>query len=56
MTLKCPELELNLEEFKAGNPMRVGVLWMNLSSCEISLHLAEMGTPNHCVIHIRRLL
>jgi hypothetical protein len=49
VTLKCPELELNflslLEEFKAGDPMRVGVLWMNLSRCEISLRLAEMGTP-----------
>lgn len=49
MTLKCPELELNflslLKEFSAGDPMRVGVLWTNLSRCEISLRLAEMGTP-----------
>ncbi len=49
MTLKCPELEANflrlLAEFTAGDPMRVGILWTNLSRSEISLRLAEMGTP-----------
>jgi hypothetical protein len=34
-----------LEEFQAGDPMREGVLWTNLSRREISLRLAEMGTP-----------
>jgi hypothetical protein len=34
-----------LAEFTAGDPMREGVLWTNLSRCEISRQLAEMGTP-----------
>jgi hypothetical protein len=33
-----------LSEFTAGDPMREGVLWTNLSRCEISRRLAEMGT------------
>jgi len=33
-----------LAEFTAGDPMREGVLWTNLSRCEISRRLAEMGT------------
>lgn len=49
MTLKCPELAANflrlLAEFTAGDPMRAGVLWTNLSRSEISFRLAEMGTP-----------
>lgn len=44
-----PALEENflklLAEFTAGDPMREGVLWTNLSRCEISRRLAEMGTP-----------
>jgi Rhodopirellula transposase DDE domain len=43
-----PDLEENflklLAEFTAGDPMREGVLWTNLSRCEISRRLAEMGT------------
>ena len=43
-----PTLEENflrlLAEFTAGDPMREGVLWTNLSRCEISRRLAEMGT------------
>jgi hypothetical protein len=34
-----------LAEFTAGDPMREGVLWTNLSGREISRRLAEMGTP-----------
>ena len=34
-----------LAEFTAGDPMRDGVLWTNLSRREISCRLAEMGTP-----------
>jgi hypothetical protein len=34
-----------LEEFTAGDPMRVGVLWTNLSLRELSRRLVEMGTP-----------
>ena len=34
-----------LAEFTAGDPMREGVLWTNLSRCEISRRLREMGTP-----------
>lgn len=34
-----------LAEFTAGDPMREGVLWTNLSRCEISRRLADMGTP-----------
>jgi len=33
-----------LAEFTAGDPMREGVLWTNLSRSEISRRLAEMGT------------
>ena len=33
-----------LTEFTASDPMRDGVLRTNLSRCEISRHLAEMGT------------
>jgi hypothetical protein len=43
-----PLLEENflklLAEFTAGDPMREGVLWTNLSRREISRRLAEMGT------------
>ncbi|MGZ8915560.1 MAG: ISAzo13 family transposase, partial [Methylobacter sp.] len=34
-----------LAEFTAGDPMREGVLWTNLSRREISRRLAEMGSP-----------
>ena len=34
-----------LAEFTAGDPMREGVLWTNLSRREISRRLREMGTP-----------
>jgi hypothetical protein len=34
-----------LSEFTAGDPMREGVLWTNLSRCEISRRLREKGTP-----------
>ena len=34
-----------LAEFTAGDPMREGVLWTNLSRCEISRRLRKMGTP-----------
>jgi hypothetical protein len=34
-----------LAEFTAGDPMRVGVLWTNLSLGELSRRLLEMGTP-----------
>lgn len=44
-----PQLEVNffeiLSEFTAGDPMREGVLWTNLSRCEISRRLREMNTP-----------
>ena len=44
-----PQLEINflelLAEFTAGDPMRNGVLWTNLSRCEISRRLGDMGTP-----------
>ncbi len=44
-----PQLEMNfleiLAEFTAGDPMREGVLWTNLSRCEISRRLQELGTP-----------
>ena len=46
---QCPQLEENfrllLAEFTAGDPMREGVLWTNLSRRDISRRLAEMGTP-----------
>lgn len=34
-----------MAEFTAGDPMRQGVLWTNLSRREISRRLREMGTP-----------
>ena len=34
-----------LAEFTAGDPMREGVLWTNLSRREVSRRLAEMGSP-----------
>jgi Rhodopirellula transposase DDE domain len=34
-----------LQEFTAGDPMRDGVLWTNLSLRELSRRLAAMGTP-----------
>lgn len=44
-----PSLEANLrallQEFTAGDPMREGVLWTNLSLRELSRRLLEMGTP-----------
>jgi hypothetical protein len=44
-----PQLLVNflelLAEFTAGDPMREGVLWTNLSRCEISRRLRAMGTP-----------
>lgn len=36
-----------MNAFSAGDPMRQGVMWTNLSQCEISRKLAEMGTPAH---------
>jgi hypothetical protein len=46
---QCPRLEDNfqalLAEFTAGDPMREGVLWTNLSRREIRRRLKEMGTP-----------
>ena len=48
-TREKPNLEDNfrkiLAEFTAGDPMREGVLWTNLSRREISRRLKEMGTP-----------
>lgn len=44
-----PGLEANvrqlLHEFTAGDPMRAGVLWTNLSLRELSRRLIAMGTP-----------
>jgi hypothetical protein len=44
-----PQLEKNflqiLAEFTAGDPMREGVLWTNLSRREMSRRLAALGTP-----------
>jgi len=55
----CPQLEDNLrqvlQEFTAGDPMREGVLWTNLSLRALSKRLAELGTPAGRRI-IRRLL
>ena len=49
MTASRPQLETNLrqllKEFTAGDPMRAGVLWTNLSLRELSRRLAAMGTP-----------
>jgi hypothetical protein len=48
-TERQPRLEdhfqQTLAEFTAGDPMREGVLWTNLSRRKISRRLAEMGTP-----------
>jgi hypothetical protein len=48
-TEQLPQLEDNflkiLAEFTAGDPMREGVLWTNLSHREISRRLKGMGTP-----------
>lgn len=55
----CPQLEENLRkllsEFLAGDPMRLGVLWTNLSLRELSRRLLAMGTPASRRV-IRRLL
>ena len=44
-----PALEANLrallQEFTAGDPMREGVLWTNLSLRELSRRLLALGTP-----------
>jgi hypothetical protein len=44
-----PALEANLrallQEFTAGDPMREGVLWTNLSLRELSRRLVALGTP-----------
>ena len=44
-----PSLEANLrqllQEFTAGDPMREGVLWTNLSLRELSRRLMALGTP-----------
>ncbi len=49
MTDSRPQLEANLrqllQEFTAGDPMRVGVLWTNLSLRELSRRLIGLGTP-----------
>src|SRR6266446_5058471 len=49
LAIAQPTLEANLrqllQEFTAGDPMREGVLWTNLSLRELSRRLAEMGTP-----------
>jgi hypothetical protein len=49
LTLVQPQLEANLrkllQEFTAGDPMRAGTLWTNLSLCELSQRLQAMGTP-----------
>jgi hypothetical protein len=54
-----PTLEANLrqilEEFTAGDPMRVGTLWTNLSLRELQRRLVDMGTPAGRRV-IRRLL
>jgi hypothetical protein len=34
-----------LQEFTAGDPMRAGVLWTNLSLRELSRRLVALGTP-----------
>jgi hypothetical protein len=38
-------LLLLLQEFTGGDPMRVGVLWTNLSLRELSRRLLALGTP-----------
>jgi hypothetical protein len=49
LTQTQPQLEANLRqvlaEFTAGDPMRAGVLWTNLSLCELSRRLRALGTP-----------
>ena len=54
-----PTLEANLrqllQEFTAGDPMRVGVLWTNLSLRELQRRLIDLGTPASRRV-IRRLL
>jgi hypothetical protein len=49
LTETRPQLEENLRqllrEFTAGDPMRVGVLWTNLSLRELSRRLIAAGTP-----------
>jgi len=49
LTSTCPALAANLRqllaEFTAGDPMRAGVLWTNLSLRELSRRLAGLGTP-----------
>ena len=44
-----PTLEANLrallQEFTAGDPMREGVLWTNLSLRELSRRLLALGAP-----------
>ena len=48
-TVAQPTLEDNLrhllQEFTAGDPMRAGVLWTNLSLREWSRRLVALGTP-----------
>lgn len=44
-----------LAEFTAGDPMREGVLWTNLSRREISRRLGVMGTPASRYV-VRKLL
>lgn len=44
-----------LAEFTAGDPMREGVLWTNLSRREISRRLGAMGTPASRYV-VRKLL
>lgn len=62
MTQSRPQLEENLRrllgEFTAGDPMRVGVLWTNLSLRELSRRLIAMGTPasRRTVRHLLRKL
>ena len=48
-------MRLLLQEFTAGDPMRVGVLWTNLSLRELQRRLIDMGTPASRRV-IRRLL
>jgi hypothetical protein len=54
-----PQLAANLrqllQEFTAGDPMRAGVLWTNLSLRELSRRLIARGTPASRRV-IRRLL
>src|SRR5262249_38880823 len=49
LTVAQPPLEANLrqllQEFTAGDPMREGVLWTNLSLRELSRRLLALGTP-----------